>query len=276
MSEKEVVEMTNAPITKKDLIFDLKKMGVKKGDCLLVHTSLSKVGWVCGGPTALVEALLESVGDGGTVMMPTHTTGNTEPRNWQNPAVPESWWQVIREEMPAFDLSKTPTVAMGVVSEAFRMWPGTLRSPHPIGSFAANGQHAEMLLVQHSLEPMFGDQSPLGRLYELGGKVLLIGVGHDSNTSLHLAEYLADFNKTYLQEGCAMVVEGKRQWVQFETLALDSGDFEKIGGEFKNDKPGIGGTIGFAKSLLFQQREMVDFAVDWMNINRSGNKTKES
>lgn len=268
MSEQEIVKRTASPITKEGLISDFKKMGIRQGDCLLVHTSLSKIGWVCGGPVTVIEALLESVGSDGTITMPTHTAGNTDPKNWMNPPVPESWWSTIRDAMPAFDPDKTPTLAMGTISEAFRKWPGVVRSSHPIGSFASKGRLAETLVKDHELEPMFGDSSPLGRLYELDAKILLIGVTHDTNTSLHLAEYRADFNKPYHQEGCAAIFDGKRQWVEFRMMALETDDFEKIGFDFERDKPEILGTVGSAKSLLFKQRELVDFAVNWMSKNR--------
>lgn len=206
MSEQYIISKTSKAITQKDLVTSFHEIGVNKDDTLLVHTSLSALGWVCGGPVTVIEALLESVGSMGTIVMPTHTAGNTDPRNWQNPPVPNSWWESIRESMPAFDPDKTPTLAMGVVAEAFRKWPEVKRSSHPIGSFAALGPKSDDILYDHDLKQMFGEGSPIAKLYDLNAKVLLLGVGHESNTSLHLAEYRADFKKTYIQEGCAMFV----------------------------------------------------------------------
>ena len=82
---------------------------------------------------------------------------------------------------------------MGAVAEMFRKWPGTLRSDHSARSVAANGKYAEYLTTGHDLSNIFGEGSPIGKLYELDGYVLLIGVGYDKNTSLHLADVRAEY-----------------------------------------------------------------------------------
>ncbi len=107
-----------------------------------MHTSLSALGYVCGGALAVIKALLDSVGSEGTIMMPTQTWKNLDPAEgvyWQEP---EEWWPVIRENIPAYDKRITPTNTMGAVSEMFRQWPGTLRSDHPARSVAAWGRYA--------------------------------------------------------------------------------------------------------------------------------------
>ena len=78
---------------------------------------------------------------------------------------------------------------MGVIAEAVRTWPGAVRSDHPHVSFAAVGAQALSVTGVHQLDDELGEHSPLGAVYRLDGKVLLLGCGHDSNTSLHLAEW---------------------------------------------------------------------------------------
>lgn len=271
MSELTTIEKTPYPITIQLLIDDLRDLGVSQGQTVLVHSSMSKIGWVVGGAQSVILALLDVLGKDGTLMMPTHCAQNTDPANWRNPPVPESWWQIIRENRPAYDPHITPTREMGAIPELFRTLPNVKRSQHPVGSFAAIGPHTDHLLDAHnSLEQMFGETSPIGKLYNLDGYVLLLGVGHGNNTSLHLAEYRADFAaKKTIPEGVAMRVDGQRQWVAFDMFALDDEDFEQLGTDYEAHHPITIGTVGNGRARLMKQRPIVDFAVDWMQTNRT-------
>ena len=80
-------------------------MASEPGTVVLVHSSLSAMGWVCGGAVAAITALQGVLGSSGTLVMPAHSPGLSEPGKWQNPPVPESWWPVIRENLPAYDRS---------------------------------------------------------------------------------------------------------------------------------------------------------------------------
>lgn len=270
MTEQAIISQTPAPITKTSLISDLQAIGLNAGQIVLVHSSMSKIGWISGGAQTVIDALLSVLGEDGTLMMPTHSAQNTNPANWQRPPVPESWWQTIRENRPAYDPAITPTREMGAIPELFRTYPNVKRSAHPIGSFAAMGQHAEQLIANHhSLAAMFGEESPIGKLYELDGWVLLLGVGHGNNTSIHLAEYRADFpNKKYINDGCAMMVDGERRWVDFEMYDVDDEDFPQIGEAYHQSQGKISGKVGIADAILVRQRSIVDFAVEWMEANR--------
>lgn len=137
------------PVTPSRLVAELDALGLRRGAVVIVHTSLSKLGWVPGGAQGVIAALLSVLGDDGTLVMPTHTGHLTDPRSWRAPPVPESWWETIREEMPAYDPAVTPTRAMGVVAEAFRTYPGVRRSAHPHVSFAALGPAAETIVGDH-------------------------------------------------------------------------------------------------------------------------------
>jgi aminoglycoside 3-N-acetyltransferase len=159
---------------------------------------------------------------------------------------------------------------MGRIPETFRKQEGVLRSNHPQTSFAAWGKHAQFVTADHALENELGERSPLARIYDLAGSVLLLGVGHERNTSLHLAEYRATYSrKRIISSAAPILVDGQRQWVTFEGIDLDDEDFPQIGAAFA-DATGLvrQGKVGQATALLMPQRLLVDFAVQWMEVHR--------
>lgn len=268
MSEGDVVDAhPSSPQTVESLQRDLTNLGIRPGSTLLVHSSLSALGWVCGGPEAVILALLGALGPAGTLVMPTHSSHLSEPEHWGDPPVPPSWWPTIRATMPPFDPRTTPSRAMGLIPETFRRWPGALRSYHPQVSFAALGPTARFVIEQHSIRDGLGDASPLARVFDLDGDVLLLGVGHERNTSLHLAEARATWpSRAMEQQGAPILVDGERRWVSFETLAVDSGDFKPMGAAFEAHAPEAIkiGRVGKGTAKLMHQRPLVRFGVLWI------------
>jgi aminoglycoside 3-N-acetyltransferase len=146
----------------------LLSIGVEPGAVLVVHTAFSKLAPIEGGPQGLIRALQAAVGPEGTVVMPSMSDDDDH----------------------AFDPGTTPCLGMGVVADTFWRLPGVLRSDSP-HAFAAIGPRAAEITAAHPLGVPHGLNSPIGRVYELGGQVLLLGAGHDANTTIHLAENLA-------------------------------------------------------------------------------------
>ncbi|HSG25769.1 MAG TPA: AAC(3) family N-acetyltransferase [Anaerolineales bacterium] len=270
MTGNSKIDSTPSPATVDSLKKDLTGLGIQPGMVLLVHSSFNSLGWISGGPVAVILALEELLGLEGTLVMPTHSGDLSDPGQWQNPPVPESWWETIRGSMPAYDPALTLTWKMGILPETFRKQDRVTRSDHPQLSFAAWGAEAKAIVDEHTLENGLGEGSPLARIYEQEGWVLLLGVGHANNTSLHLAEYRANLTtKKYFTNGAPMMVNGRRQWVEFSNLNLDSDDFPQIGKAFSNDT-GLEtfGQVAMAEARLMPQKELVDYAVWWMENNR--------
>lgn len=217
-------------VIKKDIVNALQQLGIKSGQNIIVHTSMKSFGFVCGGPQIIIEALIELVGKDGTIIMPTQTWKNMDPAYGVHLEEPIEWWDIIRDNWPAYDKDITPTNTMGAVAEMFRKWPGVLRSDHPVRSFAAWGKNAQYLINNHDLSDIFGESSPIGKLYDLDGYVLLLGTGYDKNTSIHLADERADYPSKHMEENsCAMMKDGERKWVTYSTLYIDGEDFMDIG-----------------------------------------------
>jgi aminoglycoside 3-N-acetyltransferase len=261
--------MERAIVVKKDIKEALQNVGMAKGQNVMVHCSLSSMGFVCGGPQIVIEALLETVCYDGTIMMPTQSWKNLDPKAGVHWEEPKEWWQIIRDNWPAYDKEITPTNTMGAVAEMFRKWPGSIRSNHPARSVTANGRNAKFLTENHDLSNIFGDGSPLSKLYDLDGYILLIGVGYDKSTSLHLADTRANYlSKHNITECSAIMEDGKRVWKSYETLYVDGEDFEQIGEAFEKNHTVSKVMLGNACVSFMKMRELVDFAVDWIEENR--------
>lgn len=264
MGDHKVVENSPDVRTVDTIAEDLQALGVEKGMTLVVHSSLSSLGWVVGGPVTVIQALQKVVTPNGTLVMPTQSGDYSEPSYWANPPVPKSWWAKIRESMPAFDPELTPSRGMGVIAELFRTWPEVVRSSHPALSFAAWGKYAEHIIEEHSLEYGLGEGSPLRKIYDLDGHVLLLGVDYGSNTSFHLSEYRISYRKPRLASA-PIIEHGKRVWRSYPDIDFNADLFPDLGKEFERYCRVRKSQVGSAEARLFRQREAVDFAVTWLS-----------
>lgn len=144
----------------------LAALGAEPGDVLLVHTSYRAIRPVQGGPEAVIHALLRAVGPDGTVVMPSWSSDDDRP----------------------YDPATTPAAAdLGVTVELFRRRADARRTSHAL-AFTAVGRDADYIVGHPEPLPVMHPGSPVARVHELDGKVLLLGVGHDANTTIHLAE----------------------------------------------------------------------------------------
>ena len=147
----------------------LRAIGVEEGGVLLLHTSFRATRPVEGGPRGLIEALHDALGPEGTLVMPSWSGENDEPFDPRSTPVPPS---------------------LGVVADTFWRLPGVVRSNH-CQAFAAAGPEAARITSDPLPLPPHIPESPVGRVHDLDGQVLLLGVGHDADTTLHLAELIA-------------------------------------------------------------------------------------
>lgn len=258
------------PVTRSSIAADLRALGVREGSTVIVHTSLSSLGLVVGGEQTVVEALRDVVGADGTLVMPTQSWQLCDPAYLNDSAIPREWWPAIRDHLPVYDPVVTPTRTMGAVAELFRKLPGTLRSSHPHRSFAANGPNAAKIVARHELESPVGEGSPLAALYKLRADVLLLGVGHEKNTALHLAEHRCDYpGKHLVRNGAALLVAGERRWTSWDELWVADDDFAEVGEAFGDDT-GLERTasIGQAVGRLAQMQQLVGFAATWFPARR--------
>ncbi len=206
------------------------KLGVKSGMHIMVHASMSKLGYVVNGANDVIDALFNVVGGGGTVLVSANTSQITDPSEWKNPPVPCDWVETIRNNMKPFDAKTTPIRGRGVVPDAFMLYPGVCRSKHPVKSIAAKGRLAEYFTSKHPLHESEGVGSPLHKLYLEKGYSLMLGVDLTSCSAIHLSEFLADVPYLYENNFKAFVVDsdGKRDFVELKKYPLPAFNFNKL------------------------------------------------
>ena len=257
-----------SPNTIESLAHDLRAIGVEAGPALIVHTSLSQLGWTVGGGEAVIRALMEVLTPAGTLVMPAQASDNSEPSLWVNPPAPEAWWPIIRAHTPPYDPQTTPTVYVGLIPELFRGYPNVMRSRHPMISFTAWGAGAQEIVREQSLEAPIGEDSPLARLAAMEGRVLLLGVDHSVNTSLHLAEHRARIAHPTARQGSAMWVNGQRRWVEYDLFDYNADDFAALGADYETASGYTPGVIGQGRARFHRIAPLLAFAVGWLEARR--------
>ena len=209
---------------------------------VMVHCSLKQVGWTEGGPIAVIRALMDAIKPEGTLVMPAESPQMSD-----------------REHPSVFDPQTTPTT-MGVVAEAFRTYPRTLRSRHPLVSVCANGPLAATITAEHSLEFCEGLGTPFDSVYELDAWTLLLGVGFNRCTSLHYAESLVPARRTSVSH-FLVVEDSEPVWVAKPDMAADNGvHFPIVGQRFIDGGNVRVGSVGLAQAMLCSTRALVDYA----------------
>ena len=259
------IDKNFTPITKEVLINKFSQLGIKQGDILLIHASLSSLGYVVGGAEALFWALREVVGNEGTIVVPSQTVEISDPASWQYPPVPQEWYDVTRDAIPAYSKNLSYSKAMGAFSQFIGILPDSIRSNHPMYSFTAIGEKASEIIEQDSFDFPFGDKSPLGRMYSIGAKVLMIGTDFETNTSLHLAENR--LNREVIYEKSKILTKDGEKWISFKNIELDIyDDYLEIQKNFMEHYTVNHISINESNVYLFDMKECVDFAEHYYQL----------
>ena len=237
--------MNRETISQQRMMQQLLDLGVIPGGVLLVHCSFSRVKPVEGGPLGLIRALHAALGPKGTLVMPSMTDDDDQP----------------------FDSRHTPCIGMGVVANTFWQLPDVLRSNSP-HAFAAQGPQARRITAPHPVDVPHGLDSPVGRVYELDGQVLLLGVGHDANTTIHLAELLAGV-RYRRKKHAVLLQEGRVTRLDYAEIDHCCENFGLVDTWLEAEKLQRRGSVGYAEARLVRSRDIVDVVTSQLQRNET-------
>jgi aminoglycoside 3-N-acetyltransferase-4 len=225
-------------VSRVELVRQLHDLGVTPGDVLLVHTSFRAMRPVEDGPLGLIAALREALGPQGTLAMPSWSGSDDEP----------------------FDRKTSPASSdLGVTSGMFWRLPGVSRSDH-LQAFGAVGPAAEAILADPLPLPPHIPESPVGRVHDHEGKILLLGVGHDANTTLHLAELVAQVpyrSPSY----CTVLANGRPERIDYGENNHCCVHFVLADDWLRRAGLQMDGRVGHAEARLMSSADLVRLAV---------------
>ncbi len=246
-------------LSKQDIIYELKKAGINNGDHILLHCALSKIGYINGGALTLIDALIETIGEEGNLLMPAFpATGRNKDYLSNN---------------PIFDIRNTPS-QMGIVSETFRNMVGVQRSLHPTDSICAFGKDAEYLTNTHfnNISP-YNENSPFRKLCTIKGKILMLGTTlNGACTNLHTLEDAVDFKFPIYDEKVFTVkmIDYNGEVKTMETKVHNpiwsaKRNCDALNPIFEKEGVLINCIIGQAKCMLLDADKMLKVMVEYYN-----------
>ena len=232
-------------ITKNKIRKDLRKLGLKNDDWILMHSSLKNLGYVKGGANTVIDAVMEVTGEHGLFMVPTFTFTNFT---------------------AFFDPERTPS-QMGLITETFRLRGDSIRSWHPRHSISVLGEKTKEVISGHLEAGSVGKGSPIDRLAKQGGYVLFVGVGHTVNTTIHTAEIYAELPYLHVkdsphfpEQAVVKTPNGKKVKIDLAPYPTCSEGFWKLEPVMQGKEQILYGKIGRADCQLMKSQDVIDTA----------------
>ncbi|MBN2299614.1 MAG: AAC(3) family N-acetyltransferase [Acholeplasmataceae bacterium] len=259
MGIKEIIDQSDYPLIKQDIIDGLRNLGLKKNDTIMVHSSLSSFGYVVNGANDIIEALMEVVSDG-TIIMPGHNSVNSNVREWRNPPVPQSWFEIVEQNIRPASREVEP-VSIGKIPRVFGRYEGVKYTNHPFVALQIYGKGPKALLEQPLNRP-HSMNGPFGYLYHNQVKLLMLGSDYDNLTFMHLASNILN---SYMDMYSNIYQDGKIVRIKYDIENDEPEDFIKIGKSFEETKKDFIkiGKIGKATCRLIDGKELIDFTVEY-------------
>lgn len=273
----DMLGVVTAPLDPTTLRDQLRALGLRAGDVVMVHASLRAIGPVEGRADGVIDAILAAIGPDGTMLM---VLGSRDDFSWVDRR-PEDERAALLAAAPPFDARTTPAdPEVGTLAEVLRQRDGVRLSDHPDGRFAALGGDAERFVANVPWDDYFGAGSPLERLVEADGRVLRLGADRDTVTLIHHAEWLADLpakarvrrhHRVRTSSGPVVrVVDTLDDEHGIVTTDDGSDYFVDLLDAYLATGAARVGRVGGATAELIEARSFLTFAVPWLEARFGG------
>ena len=259
--------------TRDSLAGDFRRLGVKPGDVIMLHASLKSLGPVVGGPDTVIDALMDTLGAQGGILMFVSWGDSTYEVFVEGGGLSPT----ERTAWPAFEpatASVRPSYA-GAIGACLLQRPEAGRSANPDRSLAALGDKAKVLIAEHPLDHGFGPGSPMARFVEGGGKSLLLSAPLYTVSAIHYAEYHCDVpDKQFVAYEVPLLREGRKLWCPVSQMNREGfllsvqgrpvDYIEEVTGAYLQSQPHKEGRVAEAQAYLFKAADYVNFAVGYL------------
>ena len=213
-------------MNRKEIAEALRKLGVKNGDVVLLHSALSAIGHVEGGAEAVVDAFLDAVGDDGTLVVPAF--GN-----------------------------------LGIITTTVKSRAEAKISDHPNARVAAIGKNAEAICAEHwEAETAHGEGTPYLKIAKLGGKICLMGVDQDRNTTLHSVEALLRLPYLKTITSKRTDADGNEETKDFPFFPGPHRDFIGLDKYLRHSGKMTIGKVGNAVTSLIKSEDLIEVCAE--------------
>ena len=259
---------------KEELCSQLRALGLQKGMVVLVQANMKKMGYLIGGEQMLIEALMDTVGYEGTIVIPTFTLDLLDPA-CQKKQLPRIYWEEVRKNSLPFDKKTSAPIKEDTLACQFLRNEGVARSNHPIYSFAAWGKYAKLICDYQPLHFGLNQESPLGEITKLNGYVALLGCDYDECIMYKLACYKA--KELPIKVVSAPILRANHmQWKKILDLDFERLVMPDIGPALEERNIVKNADIASAPSHFFSSREAVQLAAAYQRVQKEETNTSQN
>lgn len=248
-------------IYKQDVKKALMTMGIRKGMVVLLEAKGNCKDYLLGGEQALIEAIMEVVGYEGTIIVSTFTPQLLDPSQSEE-KITRSLWKDIRKYSTGFDLKLTMPLKENYLAHQFLRNEGVIRSYHPLYSFAVWGKYAKLICDKHPLHFGLNEDSPLGRLLDFQGKIILFNQDIDDSIGIKYNLY-KNIQLPIRIVSAPILINHRTLWKDMLDVQYNTTHIEKLISGLKSEEKGQCCKVGDVMLSVYDATDVQSLSISY-------------